>query len=200
MADKRISDLTLLTSADTTDIVPVVDVSANTTKQTTVAGLAAAVGSSLPAGTITNTMLSATAGDVGGAWSSWTPTWTNLTVGNGMVDFKYTRIGKTIHIRGKFVFGSTSSISGNVAFTAPVNYHSGYNVRTVIGNLSIEDAGTASYFGYVRINDSASSNLLQFGISNTGSTYASYTAMTSSVPMTWANGDQLMISATYEAA
>lgn len=133
-------------------------------------------------------------------WRSWTPAWTNLTLGNATVDFKYIQIGKTIQIRGKLVFGSTSSISGNVAFTAPISYNSGYNVRTVIGNLSIEDAGTASYFGYVRINDSASSNLLQFGISNVGGTYASYTAMTSSVPMTWANGDQLMISATYEAA
>lgn len=52
MADKRVTDLTLLSSADATDIIPVVDVSANTTKKTTVAGLSAAVASSLPAGSV----------------------------------------------------------------------------------------------------------------------------------------------------
>ena len=52
MADKRISDLTLLTSADATDVVPIVDVSANTTKRTTVSGLAAAVASSLPTSSV----------------------------------------------------------------------------------------------------------------------------------------------------
>jgi hypothetical protein len=133
-------------------------------------------------------------------WRAWTPTWTNLSIGNATVDFKYAIVGKTVHIRGKFIYGSSTSISGNVAFTAPVNYNSGYNVRTVIGNLSIEDAGTASYFGYLRINDSVSTNLLQFGISNVGGTYATYAAMTATVPMTWAAGDQIMINATYEAA
>lgn len=52
MADKKISDLTLLTAADATDVVPLVDVSTNTTKKTTVGGLAAAVGTSIPAGTL----------------------------------------------------------------------------------------------------------------------------------------------------
>ena len=48
MADKKVSDLILLSSADATDVVPIVDVSANTTKKTTVAGLAPAVASSIP--------------------------------------------------------------------------------------------------------------------------------------------------------
>lgn len=50
MADKKISDLNLLSSADATDLVPVVDVSANLTKRTTVAGLAAAVAANVPDG------------------------------------------------------------------------------------------------------------------------------------------------------
>lgn len=51
MADKKISDLPALTSADTTDIIPVVDVSGAVTKKVTVAGLAPAVAASVPAGT-----------------------------------------------------------------------------------------------------------------------------------------------------
>lgn len=41
MANKKITDLTALTSADSTDVLPIVDVSANTTKKVTVDGLIA---------------------------------------------------------------------------------------------------------------------------------------------------------------
>src|SRR5207253_1317172 len=34
-----------------------------------------------------------------GAWQSWTPTWTNLTVGNAVQACKYIQIGKTVHFR-----------------------------------------------------------------------------------------------------
>lgn len=52
MADKKISDLTLLSTADATDMLPVVDVSANLTKRTSVAGLAAAVAANIPDGSL----------------------------------------------------------------------------------------------------------------------------------------------------
>ncbi|KUM39025.1 hypothetical protein [Arthrobacter sp. EpRS71] len=52
MADKKISDLGALTTADATDVVPLVDVSAGVTKKTTVAGLAAAVAANIPDGAL----------------------------------------------------------------------------------------------------------------------------------------------------
>jgi hypothetical protein len=36
----------------------------------------------LAAGAVTNAKLATSAGEIGAAWASWTPTWTNLTVGN----------------------------------------------------------------------------------------------------------------------
>ena len=42
MANKKVTDLTALTSADSNDVLPIVDVSANTTKKVTVDGLIAA--------------------------------------------------------------------------------------------------------------------------------------------------------------
>ncbi|PPH13312.1 hypothetical protein C5C71_01825 [Rathayibacter sp. AY1C1] len=136
------------------------------------------------------------------AWRSWTPTWTDLTIGNATVDFRFVVIGKTVHIRGKLIFGTTSSFtpSSGLSFTAPLDYSSTYNVRQQIGNLSIEDAGTASYYGVVRINDTASTSKLQLGVFGAGAAYANFASITSAVPMTWAAGDQLMIAATYEVA
>ncbi|MCO4274259.1 hypothetical protein NG701_07430 [Pseudarthrobacter sp. HLT3-5] len=51
MADKKVSDLPALVTADATDVVPLVDISASVTKKVTVAGLAPAVAASVPAGT-----------------------------------------------------------------------------------------------------------------------------------------------------
>ncbi|QHC73776.1 hypothetical protein [Rathayibacter sp. VKM Ac-2805] len=58
------------------------------------------------------------------AWRSWTPTWTDLTIGNATVDFRFVVIGKTVHIRGKLIFGTTSSFtpSSGLSFTAPLDY------------------------------------------------------------------------------
>lgn len=52
MADKKISDLPALTTADATDVIPVVDISASVTKKVTVAGLAAAVAANVPDGSL----------------------------------------------------------------------------------------------------------------------------------------------------
>ena len=204
----KITEYSSLSAPNNADLLVIEDTVAGNTKKITRNNFLK--GSPLPANTvdaqsitdgiITNNKLSATSGEVGGAWKSWTPTWSNFTVGNATVVTKYTQIGKTIHIRGKITLGSTSSVTGGIALTAPVNYNSEYNVRTVIGNIAIEDAGTASYFGYIRIADTVSTNLLQIGIGNAGGTYLSYTAPSSTIPMTWATGDQLTFTATYEAA
>jgi hypothetical protein len=79
------------------------------------------------------------------AWQSWTPTWTNLTVGNGTNASTYTQIGKTVHFRLKFVLGTTSAVGSAPVFTLPVtsvNYGSPYNA--VIGQLAVRDDNVPS--------------------------------------------------------
>lgn len=157
------------------------------------------VATNITAGILTNAMLSTTTGELGGPWTTWSPTWTNLTVGNGTTLYKYIQIGKTVHFRILVTFGSTSSIAGTVSFTPPVTIRTDYNLRQAIGITSFEDAGTASFTGVTRISD-AGTTLLQAGIATAGGTYTGYSNLSSTIPMTWTTGDQLMITGTYEAA
>jgi hypothetical protein len=52
---------------------------------------------------------------LGLAWTTWAPTWTNVTVGNGTVIAKYAVVGKTVFFRVAIIFGTTTSISGTPA-------------------------------------------------------------------------------------
>lgn len=68
-----------------------------------------------------------------GAWTSFTPTVNNITVGNGTIDGHYARHGRTIIARAGFTFGTTSVVSGRPGLGVPfpkrtnIGYHgSGY--------------------------------------------------------------------------
>lgn len=134
------------------------------------------------------------------AWQSWTPTWTNLTVGNGTVTARYIQTGKTVCYRVFILFGSTTSISGSVEFTLPVTaaaYPSSSASFAVVGDARMEDNATAAYFGIVDLFTTTTGRVL---VTNTGSTYAGVSGLSSTVPMTWTTNDVLQAEGVYEAA
>ena len=150
-------------------------------------------------GTIGNNHLSTTAGDIGGAWTSWTPTWTNLTVGNGTVTAKYTKIGKTIHFRITYTHGSTSSMGSNPTFTLPVT-HVSYTTPgsyLQIGYGECYDNGVAGYNAAIRLN---STTVCQIYVLNGATSIVQPTAITSTAPFTWGTGDGFAVCGTYESA
>ena len=73
----------------------------------------------------TNTYLTHT----GGAWTAYTPTFTNLTVGNGTLDCQWFRSGRFVSFKVKITFGSTTSVSGAVIVSLPVAYADGTEVE-----------------------------------------------------------------------
>lgn len=151
---------------------------------------------------IDNTNLSTLTGELGGAWKSWTPTWTNFTVGNGTGNYKYIQIGKTVIARFSFIFGSTSAMGSNPTLTLPVTPNASYintNQRTYMsGDLHIEDNLTAGYNGWVRFQGSPV--VLAIGVYNTSATYSVLNGMSATVPMTWATSDFFYGQVVYEAA
>lgn len=131
---------------------------------------------------------------VGGAWADWSPTWTNVTVGNGTVAAKYAKAGRLVVFSLVFTLGSTSSISGTIGFSPPSDLRA-----TLIGNFDVglEDSGTALYIGYGRAN---ATNRIDLGSLNAAGTYLRDGATSGTVPFTWGTNDRVMVNGTYEAA
>lgn len=132
-------------------------------------------------------------------WQSWTPTYSNLTVGNGTTGYaKYTQIGKTVHCRIKFQLGSTSSVTGNIGFSLPVTANSDYTDNTPIdGRAIISDSGVGFYPAQVLFASTTTAKVNAIGA---GGTYADNQATSSTVPMTWTTNDSFLAAFSYEAA
>lgn len=129
------------------------------------------------------------------AWQSWTPTWTGVTEGNGTTTAVYTQIGKTVHFLIRITLGSTSGM-GSTIFSLPVTATSNFlATKTLIGSSYFHDSSTGfGYVGYTRLESSTTGRAITFNTS------AGVVGISSSVPFTWATGDQLVITGTYEAA
>jgi hypothetical protein len=135
-----------------------------------------------------------------GTYIAYTPTWTNLAVGNGTVVASYCRVNNFIHYTGGFVFGTTTVVSSTVAVSTPVTQRvlsASYNLPT--GLLEFVDVsagllimGSADYRG--------NPNAVSLEVSNVAGTYPFNVGVNVSVPFTWATGDRIYWNLYYEAA
>ena len=131
-----------------------------------------------------------------GETTSFTPNWTGLTVGNGTLNFAvYTQVQKLVFVQVQFTLGSTSSVTGNISFAAPVAQAT--PAQNQLGVVQFADASiSAGFIGYVSISGSS----LQLVPINASGTYASFTNASATIPFTWATGDVIVMSSTYRAA
>lgn len=154
-------------------------------------------------GAVTNAKLSTTAGEVGGAWLSWTPTFTNFSLGNGTINTaKYTQVGKTVRFKIRITLGSTSSVSGVITMSMPVTAASdevtpSSQPFTLVGIGTILDSGTTQYSAYLNVASTTTLTLLS---ENAASTSSQPQNTSATVPMTWATSDAFYVRGSYEAA
>lgn len=148
-------------------------------------------------GVVPNNLVSGTG--TSWAWTAWTPTWTNLAVGNGTLTAAYTVIGKTVHVRLLLDIGTTTSITGTISLTLPITAASGYTSGegSLIGVAKFLDDGTASYSGYLQINSTTACAPV---VVTTGSTYAGLAGVSNTVPFGFATSDDISFTGTYQAA
>jgi hypothetical protein len=130
------------------------------------------------------------------SWSAYTPTFTGFTLGNGVLDFAFTQIGKTVHVRGRVTLGSTSSVAGPFDFTVPVTSAS-YNLAHVLSYASFYN-GSAFNQGFLL--SIGSTSFFRISCMNTGTAFASASDLSSTVPFTWGNGHSIFMTMTYQAA
>lgn len=133
----------------------------------------------------------------GTAWSSWVPTFTNFTLGNGTLNYaKYVQLGKTVHIRLRVTLGSTSSMGSVPNFTVPVDLNGDYDrqaIEPVLATVILRDEAPAGVIG-VALWNTASTIVLRY-LSGT----ATLSNITSTAPFTWASTDSFYVAATYES-
>jgi hypothetical protein len=123
-----------------------------------------------------------------GAWTAYTPTFVNFTLGNGTVTSFFCRNGKTVHLTGSITFGSTSSIATFAGFILPIN-----SARIEQnGSSCYTDTGAVSVGGITR---TTSVNIASWTMSNS---LANFGAVGAAHPFTWGNGDILSWTLTYE--
>jgi hypothetical protein len=79
-------------------------------------------------------------------WSTWTPTLTNLVVGNGTMQGKYMQINKLVFVDLHIAFGATSTFGGGGAwsFTYPVT---AADALGQVFSVYILDSGSNLYTG-----------------------------------------------------
>jgi len=140
----------------------------------------------------------------GAAWTSWTPTLTNIAIGTGGSAAnvgKYFRVGKLVVCRLSIILGTAgASVSGSVSFSLPV---------TRAANAG-SAGGTAQ--GLARLLDVSVPNTYEASVCNLTTTTSVVIAwdasaaavkqlvLSSTVPFTWAASDEINCQFWYEAA
>ena len=138
---------------------------------------------------------SGTSGVPANAWSSYTVSWTSSgtspTIGNGTLTGFYTTVGKTVFVRVKLAFGTTTSGgTGDWRFSLPVNAQSTDGIQFA---CSILDNGNNWYTAIV--NGTYTGAVDKSSIITTASPSV---AIGSTSPFTWGNLDSLQFNGSYE--
>jgi len=131
------------------------------------------------------------------AWGDWVPTLTNLS-GGTLTFAKFTQEGKTIKFRLKYVLAG-AGVAGAVTFTLPVTAATQYGTSNhQIGHGILDDGGATFYQGVCYL--AASTTVATIRVLNASATYGTLTALSSTIPFTWASTDVIQIQGEYEAA
>lgn len=145
------------------------------------------------------TLVSGGAGGSLGAWTDYTPTWastgTPVSLGDGTVVGRYKALdANTYAISIVFTWGSTTTGgTGQWSFTLPSGVTSAARLQMLTGALL--DSGTAYYSatGWVAASDT---KVLHVIVADAGGTRRAEVG----VPITWATGDQIILTGIIEVA
>jgi hypothetical protein len=131
----------------------------------------------------------------GGAGTSFTPTFTNYTRGNGTSVAYYVTVNKLVYLYVLETFGTTSSISGGISMTLPLTAARTAAISST--KLTLTDTGTNFYQGNLLATSTTSVTLY---IDGADTTYVAARAISSTAPFTWGNTDSFGFGLVYESA
>lgn len=134
-----------------------------------------------------------------GVWVDYTPTTSNVDLTGATMTARYTQMGKTVIGRVRIIFVAAAPVSGSVNIGLPVTSNGlDGTSSTVYGYGSAYDSS---------INTAFTLNLLRSGTTSfalrchsLSGSYLRNSALSSTVPFTWATADEINIWFCYEAA
>jgi hypothetical protein len=129
---------------------------------------------------------------------AYTPVMTGWTLGNGTITGTYNRTNKIVTFTIRLVIGSTTTFVGTPFFSMPFAYSSGAEFDAGVNGLAYDASANARY------------PLSTFAVTTTtfgslspqtnGAYLGSSVGVTSAIPFTWATGDVLLHTFTYQVA
>ena len=123
---------------------------------------------------------------------TWTPSITNMSLGNGTITGHYTKIGNIVHLSFRLAVGSTTT------FTSTMNYISGLPfTNSLASNTGVLTASNPSnnWLGYTQqYGIGLSTNYIQWVTSSNIQSVGS-----GSIPFTWAANTSMRFNMTYRA-
>lgn len=143
------------------------------------------------------------------AWQDWVPVWTTdngpVSFGNATLNCRYVQYGPIVHMAFGVVFGSTTNFgtgtttSQNWHFTLPVPIAS---TTQCIGFAELNDVTNVNYRALSRMRVTTTTSFqLEIDTGRVDGNAATPGGLVdSSSPWTWAAGDAIWGTATYEAA
>jgi hypothetical protein len=125
---------------------------------------------------------------------TWTPSFQNVTLGNGSVTGFYTKIGNIVSVMFKLTFGSTTSVTSSVLTISGLPF----SIDTIaVGYVNLLRSGVGQYLGVVTRNSATVFDFRALTVS--GSTVLSST-LNATAPATWGTGDEFTSQVTYRAS
>ena len=127
----------------------------------------------------------------------WSPSYANITVGNGVVVARYVgEPGQLVVAQWMLTFGSTTTIGSNNTISLPVNASTLFAAEKLnMGSAMMLEDGTDRHQGIV---ERESSTTCQVRTLDAGSAVLKSGNLTASVPFTWGEFDSLSFEITYE--
>lgn len=133
-------------------------------------------------------------------WITYTPTINNVTLGSGYtLSAVYSQIGDMCIVNFHLTLGATTTITGDVNFSLPVN-HASTNRSNASGNATIIDASPLTRYAGM-CYPGGTPGYCYIRAMNASGTYLTQVPLSSSVPIAvWATGDSITASIVYQVA
>lgn len=135
----------------------------------------------------------------GAAWTAYTPTLGGFTLGNGTWSAAYARVGKACTFRAVLTFGTTTTAAtAFVTITLPLAALAATNVAFT---AQFVDVSASEY--HTAASRQSSTTVVTIGlIGSTGviGPASLHRTLTATTPFTWATGDQIILTGTYQLA